>query len=259
VQRARDHTTAMLHWWSRAEISRVDLAVRRLDSAMIWHRNLPLALDLERLPLAWARAENLRRAEIYVRPARGEAWPLLFLDDVRTDLARRIAGKYSAAVIQTSSAGGCHVWLRCSSALDEAARRDAQRWLARRCGADPASISGEHLGRLAGFKNWKRGGTWVNVIATTDVAPWRPPEGALAKAHATCQPATADDLSRSARDSSASGKEWAWVCARLERGDCAGSLVSSLAELARTRRGKDAERYARRTVRRAILHITRGR
>ena len=159
--RAHEHTRSMLAWWREIGIERADLAVRQPSGAMIWH------CDLASLPLAWARAQNVRRAEVYVRPARGYAWPLVFLDDVETPRARAVARKYDALVVETSPAGGCHIWLACDRQLAESSRCRAQRWLAQRIAADLGSISGEHLGRLAGFKNWKRRGTWVNVLAAS--------------------------------------------------------------------------------------------
>ena len=155
LMRASEHTRAMLAWWRRVDVGRVDLAVRQPSGAMVWHRDL--ALDGS-LPLPWARAQNVRRGDVYVRPSRHDPWPLIFLDDVPTPRARRVAAKYEALLVETSLAGGCHIWLACRRALAEAGRRDAQRWLAGRLGADPGSVSGEHPGRLAGFKNWKRGG-----------------------------------------------------------------------------------------------------
>lgn len=158
--KAKEHTTAMLRWWQRVGVWLADLAIKRNDGRMLWHRSKPI----ESLPLAWARSENARRSEVYIRPARGHSWPVVLLDDVVPSVAVRITKKYDALLVQTSSQGGCHLWLSCSRFLDEAQRHRAQRWLQLRVEADPGSTSGEHLGRLAGFKNWKRGGTWVNVI-----------------------------------------------------------------------------------------------
>ena len=62
------------------------------------------------------------------------------------------------------------MWLPCDRSLDEGARLQAQRGLAARFSADKGSISGEHLGRLAGFKNWKRAGCWVNRLCRMDGA-----------------------------------------------------------------------------------------
>ena len=69
AMKAQEHTQAMLEWWRSAGVERADLAVHRPDGVMIWHRSRPLLS----LPLAWARAENVRSAEVYVRAARGEA------------------------------------------------------------------------------------------------------------------------------------------------------------------------------------------
>lgn len=244
--RALEHTAAMLNWWSEVGIKTVDLAVRRHDATMIWHRDVAPS----NLPLAWARAENARRADLYIRPARGHSWPLVFLDDLPPATAQAIARKYDALVVHTSPQGGCHVWLRCTTALDEHQRRTAQRWLAQRVNADPGSTSGEHLGRLAGFKNFKRGGVWVNVLHSSLAnRPWKPQlDTTLARRSSHLPPRT----SSSNTDTSASGREWCWICGLLESGCDPDDLYLKLVEHARPRRGSDAERYARRTLDRAL-------
>lgn len=166
--RAADHTQAMLDWWAATGVDRVDLAVRRASGAMLWQRDRPIA----RLSLAWARAENAQQADIYLRPERGRSWPLIMIDDVALGRADAVAREVDALLVETSPAGGCHVWLRCDRALAEDERRRVQRtWLVK-LGGDPGSVSGEHLGRLAGFKNWKRGGCWVNVRPAAHGRPW---------------------------------------------------------------------------------------
>lgn len=247
--RAHQHTASMLKWWSSIGIETVDLAVRRHDTTMIWHRDVALP----QLPLTWARAENARRAGVYIRPARGHSWPLVFLDDLAPATALAIARKYDALVVLTSPQGGCHVWLRCTTALDEHQRRVAQRWLARRVDADPASTSGEHLGRLAGFKNLKRSGAWVNVLDTTHRSrPWTPQLDCNYASHCRLPQRP---ISSSGTDTSASGREWGWICGLLESGRDPDDVYLSLVEQARSRRGSDAERYARRTLDRAVAHI----
>jgi len=246
--RAHQHTASMLAWWSSVGIGIVDLALRRLDSTMIWHRDLAPP----NLPLAWARAENARRADVYIRPARGHSWPLVFLDDLPRATAQAIARKYDALVVHTSPQGGCHVWLRCTMALHEDQRRAAQRWLASRVDADPGSTSGEHLGRLAGFKNFKRGGVWVNVLdASLRSRPWKPQ---LDDTHVndTRLPTRS---SSSGIDTSASGREWGWVCGLLESGCDPEDIYLDLVDQARPRRGPDAERYASRTLKHALAHV----
>lgn len=245
---ARDHTRRMLAWWTE-RVNRADLAILRPQGAMLWVRGR----ELDNLPLAWARAENARGSEIYIRPARGSPWPLLLLDDLPVDLALRVARRYAALVVHTSPAGGCHLWLAAAHDLDEAQRKACQRHLAARAGADPASTSGEHLGRLAGFRNHKRAGPWVNVLAASALPPWRPPAHLLAPA-----PASSANLApaRTARpapaiDDSPSGRDWAWTCRQLERGSHPDVVRAQLTTRCRSRRGHDAERYAHLTVERA--------
>lgn len=249
--RASDQTRTMLQWWCSADVYRADLAVRRPDGAMAWHHGR----HLHDLPLAWARAENVRHADVYIRPARGERWPLLFLDDVPCDVAARVARKYAALVIRTSTAGACHIWLRCAAPLHEHERCRAQRWLASRVGADTGSVSGEHLGRLAGFRNWKRHGVWVNLVLSTDD---RPPWHSLAalsdplERHDAEQPPAVERCPRTGTDTSPSGSEWGWVCGMPEAGFDPNLVHARLVGHASPRRGPDAERYATRTIDRAL-------
>lgn len=244
----------MLSWWADAGITMADLAARRRGGLMLWHHDLPLDI----LPLPWARMENARGADIYIRPARNHNWPLVFLDDVAVDLAQRIARKYAALVIHSSPAGGCHVWLRCRQPLDEPQRRHSQRWLAERVLADRASTSGEHLGRLAGFTNHKRH-AWVNVLAATarhpawdaDVALAQPVDLARTRNPPARAAATGSDTSESAR-------EWGWVCGLLEAGCDPPLVYAKLLDHARPRRGSDAARYATHTLRRALTRASRN-
>lgn len=248
---ALEHTRAMLRWWAESGVDLADLAVRRRNGAMLWHRAVPLS----DLPLAWARAENVRQADVYVRPSRGHAWPLLLLDDVPAELARRIAGKYAALVVRTSRLGGCHVWLCANSPLHETERAAAQRWLALRTGADGRSTSGEHLGRLAGLKNWKRGGEWVNVLSSSNGARWQAATvltDTAAIAPGPRRDRAAGDPGAGLVDHSESGREWGWVTGSLEAGLDPDQVYARLVERARARRGVDAERYARLTVARAL-------
>ena len=255
--KAYEHTEAMLDWWCGIGIDRVDLAVRRPSGAMIWHRDL----DIDALPVKWARAQNVRHAEVYVRPARQYPWPIVFLDDVATPKARAVFEKYNALVVETSPAGGCHIWLACVQSITEASRGAAQRWLAPRIGADRGSTSGEHLGRLAGFKNWKRGGTWVNVVGSSLHCRRWDPNAVPAIAAKTTGPPHAIATTRTGApgrcrqgptDTSPSGREWGWVCGLLESGCPPEHVYVRLLEQACIRRGRDAPRYARRTLQRAL-------
>lgn len=246
--KARDHTERMLAWWAMARLEVVDLAVRT-SQGMTWHR----AIEIGHRHLGWARALNARGGDVYIRPAREQVWGVVFLDDLPPRLALAIAAKYAALVVQTSVQGGCHVWLQSAAPLDEQRRRACQRKLAELCEADMASTSGEHLGRLAGYRNWKRGGCWVNVLAATVHRPWQPEE----VHHFAAQPRPANPTRRgqTGRDTSQSAREWGWVCTLLESGVTPEIVYARLVESARTRRGNDAERYARHTVTRAVRHV----
>lgn len=243
----------MICWWKQAGVERADLAIKRPSRAMLWHYGIPL----ESLPLSWARAENVRKADVYIRPTRVLSWPLVLLDDVPVITAVRIAKKYDALVVKTSEEGGCHVWLSCSCSLDEERRGQAQRWLAQKTGADHRSTSGEHLGRLAGFKSWKRSGTWVNVVkASHNGCLWVPKAEPGPRVKHSRHPHTSQPSRHAVTiDTSQSGREWGWICGLLESGSDPRSVYYRLVERARPRRGKDAERYARRTVERALKHV----
>ena len=255
--RAREHTAAMLHFYQHHRIETLDLAVRRAQGAMIWHHQQPL----HRLPLAWLRAENLQRSECYLRPARHQPWPIVFLDDLPPARALRLAHRYAALVVQTSSTGGCHLWLVLTHALDQRQRYLVQRWLIPRLKADPGSVSGEHLGRLAGMRNWKRQGCWVNVLNPyPGPKPAWDPTPALRESSASPSPADRPDSTLNTRDSptrdtSPSAREWGWVCGALQAGVPPDIVYQKLVQRASLRRGRDAERYARYTLRRALLRL----
>ena len=261
--RSSQHTELMLRWWAQAQIDRADLAIRRPCGQMLWRHDVPL----EKLPLSWARAENLRGAEIYVRPARHHPWPVIFLDDLDVVLGLKVLRRYAALLLRTSREGGCHLWMRCARPLSEPQRRDAQRHLAACTGADPASTSGEHLGRLAGMKNWKRRGQWVNFLrSSTTLPPWEPrflpapapaPSSPRPTSSSLAAPEPLEPPSGRPLDHSASGKEWGWVCGALASGLSARSVYTALVEHCRARRGQDAQRYALRTVQRALQRTGR--
>ena len=180
------------------------------------------------------------------------------LDDVTLDNAQRIARKYAAMVVHTSPCGGCHVWLRLTTALDERQRYQAQRWLAPRVDADLGSVSGEHLGRLAGMKNHKRNGVWVNLLdcPNTLAPPWDPTPALQATPNDNrCPVATHGHHRSTGVDRSESGREWGWVCGALKAGISPDTVYRQLLEHASDRRGHDAERYASYTIKRAILQI----
>lgn len=255
---ASSHTCDMLHWWDSAGIHHVDLMIRRANGVTIIKRDI----TTQDIPLPWLKSENAHGSNIYLRPERGRAWPMVFLDDVKINMACRIARKYAALVIKTSTMGGCHLWLRTTYPLNEQERGHAQRWLAPKAGADRASVSGEHFGRLAGMRNWKRQGEWVNTIPLeiVDQPFWdptpslSPPEQMSNKQQYMSEKST-KRTNPTNRDQSASGKEWGWVCGMLEHGIDPETAFRRLYQNAVIRRDTDADRYSRLTIFRAIKQL----
>jgi len=143
-----------------------------------------------------------------------------------------------------------------SCALDQHQRYLAQRWLIPKLNADLGSVSGEHLGRLAGTRNWKRAGVWVNVV-NPDPPPrpaWDPTpalqQTTVLPHRITSQPPRQHDCN--GLDNSPSAREWGWVCGALEAGLDPQIVYRQLLERASQRRGRDAQRYARHTLQRAL-------
>lgn len=251
--RAGDHTEKMARWWREPGVDRADLALKGRDGAVIWRA----ALDLADLPAGWPGARNVRGSEARARPARGLSWPLAFLDDAEPALADRIAERCGALAVHAPPAGGRQLWLRCPRPLDERERFRVRRWLALKTGADMGSISGEHLGRLAGFRNWKRGGAWVNARRATANPAWDPLPALAEGAQGARRPAAVRPRSAQGRDLSESASEWGWVCGAIEHGFSDEWIYGRLLARCAGRRGADAGRYARRTLDAAERHVNR--
>lgn len=250
--RSQDHTRQFLDWWQRHGIDVIDLAVRRADGTWINHHHHVLpATHL----LAWARAENQRRSDIYLRPARQQPWPHCFLDDLTVPKARSLIARARGLIVATSPRGGCHLHLILPQPITEIQRSHLQRALAARHGADPAATAGCQFQRLPGMRNWKRGGCWVNVLAHSHanvpplITPW-PLTSTTPVAKIYQHP------HRPGCDTSPSGHDWAIVCRRLERGDPPASILIDLTHTATERRGRDAQRYAQRTLTQAHRHLS---
>lgn len=254
-QTASGHTREMIGWMGSVGVDRFDLAVHRADGAFLagHSRNLS-ACDLERY-LGWARAENAHGAEVYVRPARGYAWPLLLLDDTPPHRAVAIARKYGALVVRTSTAGGCYMWLRVERALDETERCSAQRYLQPLVGADPGSISGEHWGRLAGFRNNKRG-EWVGVVAISHAPAWRPSLGLAQGAQVSSTAGKRQQGVSNSHGRDESVAEFAWCAHALRAGRQPHAIEAELGRRAHARGKRNPADYARRTVRRALERLS---
>lgn len=247
---------SLLQWFAHMEVTQFDLAVQRrgpngapqqfLAPRFTGAQALEAAQLESRLP--WLRAENAAGNDIYFRPFRHQAWPLVFLDDLAPRLALRIAAKYRAAVIETSP-GSCHLWLGMAVPLAEQERTRVQQDLVTRLAgaADPGSVSGDHWGRLPGFRNHKPDrNCWVNLRTLSKARSYLP---ASTSSHV---PTTRPFVPKPGDGPDMSRLEWGWICGCLENGFSSPWVLQQLILRARQRRGdRDAIRYARYTVQKA--------
>lgn len=251
-----EQIAAFVDWLMAAGVDRFDLALIRFGPEAPEGRFIPGSSNLDRHglegSLPWLRFENSRTSGVYFRPARGYAWPQAFLDDVSPLEAGRLADAYSAALIETSS-GRYHVWLTMDQALCEQDRYRVQAHLAKQFGADMGSVSGEHWGRLPGFKNRKPGkDNWVNLRRLSVAQPFPaslcPDEAAdlMEVQEPPCPRATQQD-----KEQDESAVEWKFVRSALEAGVSPRVVHQRLLERCASRRGGDALRYAELTMSKA--------
>ncbi len=143
----------MLIWFQDAGVDAWNFCV--LDRGMLGHERPRGREEVER-SLGWAWVKNRSGHDVYIRPARGASWPVVFLDDLPPRKAVGIAHKYGAMAVETSR-DNCQVWIRVSRPMSEPERATVQRSLVALVGADPMSASGDHFGRAVGYCNRKKG------------------------------------------------------------------------------------------------------
>ena len=263
----KDAMGQMLDWFQAVGVDSWNFCV--LDRGMLGHERPRDRAEVEK-SLGWGWVKNRGGHNVYIRPARGQDWPVVFLDDLPPRKAVGIAHKYSALVVETSS-GNCQVWIRTARALSETERAAVQKVLVVLSGADPGSVSGDHFGRAAGYRNRKKGRNdfcvWV-LLATNGAALDPSPHltAALPNTEASVRSTPAGATGRGAGGDakSESEMEYRHCLARLgwaqRRGrDPVGEfpfLIGNIADRA-VERGKrktraEALRYAELTVQRAL-------
>ena len=199
--------------------------------------------------MKWCRFKNYKGCDIFIRPHRHDKQPIIFLDDLSLEKAIRVSKKYRSLIIETSQ-DNTQVWISLEKSLCESDRKLLQQHISTVGFTDQGSISGEHFGRLCGFKSQKRN-YWVRHIKASSSKRYRPPTlraspfpqgGACAKIRP--------------EGSSLSEKDFSWVLSETRKGVPSDKLISSLARSAEAR-GKPAPmKYAVRTVRRALEILT---
>lgn len=109
--------------------------------------------------IPWLKRQNAQGENVYIRPARSQQEPLVFLDDISLATIDRM-GKdgFAPAVVVESSPGNYQAWVRVQddgAKLSEAVRKAVSVELCRMYGGDAGSRDAVHWGRLAGFTNRK--------------------------------------------------------------------------------------------------------
>jgi hypothetical protein len=240
----------MVKWFFDKGVSALDIHLRvprnrqanyRNESDWLWitqHECLDMDRVLEILP--WCRFKNRCGADIFVRPHRYHSQNLIFLDDLCFAQANKVAIKYSSLIVETSPKN-TQVWMKINSPQPEKARGKIQQYLATLGYTDPGSISGEHLGRLCGFKSQKRN-CWVNFNKYTDAGVYEPlllsnlsfPQGgACAKQERI--------------ETSQSEKDFSWVLRQARIGIPKKEIYDGLLSSAQARGKPSPQKYTKRT------------
>lgn len=243
-----------------ADIEAVDLAMR--SSTGSFQIFAGCGIDDKTLDdaLSACRNRNSRDCDVYIRPARGQPASLVMLDDLSLDVASALTIGCAHMLVETSPANH-QLWLKTDRTLTEAERKAVQSALIAQHGGDIGSVSGEHFGRLPGFKNRKPKYSlpWVNLVqysvdsAALVVSDLLSPTGtcALEPPAGVSLPCTSRP-SPSQSDSQESHKEFKFACESLRHKVSRNTIISNIAERAlsrgKRRTATAAEQYATRTV-----------
>ncbi|MHB1752203.1 MAG: DNA-primase RepB domain-containing protein [Acidiferrobacter sp.] len=263
-----------IDWFESAGVTAWNFCVLT-DRGMLGHER-PRDRDevLKSAGWGWVKNNGGGGCNVYLRPARGPGWPVIFLDDLPSRKALGISHKYSSLVVETSR-DNCQCWIKCNRLMIECDRTSVQSRLAKMVGADLGSISGEHFGRAPGFRNRKDGrdNFPVRVLAATsgvclDISPYvvsdassphPSPAGGRVRSELFVSSGT------SSGDSSESAAEFRFCLARfrwaVEKGrDPSGDvefLMQNILERAVARGKRSPDAYTKTTVGKALAAVLR--
>lgn len=107
--------------------------------------------------MAWLKRENVKGADVYVRPAGQTNVGLILIDDLdQNQLDRMKAAGLPAACVVETSPDNFQAWVRVQEGpLEPKLATEVAKMLAEEYGGDPASANWRHFGRLAGLTNPK--------------------------------------------------------------------------------------------------------
>ena len=251
-------TDFMLKWFFDQGVGSIDIHLRcpRVKGAAydsddwIWiTKHEGLQLEKAQKVIRWCRFKNYNGSDIFIRPHRYDRQPMIFLDDLTVSKAAMVANKYRALVIETSP-DNTQVWLALSDKLSELERKTLQQHISKMGFSDKGSMSGEHLGRLCGFKSQKRN-YWVRHIQCSSSEKYTPPSLV-----ACSFPPGGACANRESGVKSQSEMDFSWVLSRARQGVPADQIISILHNSSQKRGKVSPQKYAERTVRRAMQILT---
>jgi len=255
---------AFLDWFTLRRIDKFDIHLRKpigenqdyKNNKWIWitdHENVDREY-IETKLIHWLRRENANGSDVFFRPTHNKEHCVVFLDDVATDKAKKVMGKYSACAIETHK-GNTQIWLGVDRPLNVEERKKAQQILMNLGFTDPGSVAGQHLGRMVGLRSQKRN-CWVNLVGASNICSWCPDlsEAPNPKTVRVNLGAT----SAGGVDNSPSGREFGWVLGMLRAGMKEDMVAQKLLAAAANRGKTSPDKYVERTVKRAIAIIGGG-
>ena len=266
--------------FNRGERVAIVLIPRAADSARVKQRILPVEVATNNRLQAWLRYENAHKSCVFLgmNPIAGLARGRLKEDlaevrrlyiDIDDDGPKRVAqlrrdvergATPQPGHLIESSAGRYQAIWTAAEPLEERAAESTMRRLVKKYGADPAAVDVSRVLRWPGFRNHKRSSSDLVRVQSYPAAPavriseFRElPELEAAEA---ARPAWRRAEPRVAGRTQ-SEKDWAWVHARLRRGDDPATIENDLAAR-RSDKPKPAY-YARLTVGKAVAQrVGRG-
>lgn len=241
---------ALLTWFQDHDVRHFDVQVRRHhqhgEQWITMHEDLITEKVMSLW--AWLRRENATGADIYFRPSSRRNHPVVFLDDLTLEQAFATSNKYACAVIETSS-NNTQIWMSTSRRLNRDERKQVQAQLIKLGYGDPGSVSGDHLGRLCGFKSQKNI-CWVNAkrFSTPHCYPvpldW--PKLVSRGGGGACA------LPREGGEHhSPSEHEFAWATGMIRAGRSVNFVQEKLTEISAARGKRNSEQYASLTANKA--------
>lgn len=246
----KEQAASLLTWFQNHDVRYFDVQVRRYhqhgEEWITMHHDL-IAEKVISFWL-WLRRENAMGADIYFRPSSQRSHPVVFLDDLTLEQAFATSNKYACAVIETSK-GNTQVWMSTSRILDRDERKQVQAQLIKLGYGDPGSVSGDHLGRLCGFKSQKNK-CWVNAKRFSTPHGYPVPLN-CAKLISRGGGGACALPREGSEHHSPSEREFGWATGMIRAGRSVNFVQEKLAEISAARGKRNPEQYASLTANKA--------